>query len=90
MDEYHRPYLVLFDGMLDALDALEAKQYDLARETLILAQQMAEKIFIEEMDEPEEECVSEARREDPEEETSRLVKWLGQDLGIWESGEEIS
>ena len=89
MDEYQRPYLVLFDGMLDALEALEAKRYDQARETLILAQQMAEKIFIEEVEEQMEERTGETARKDSEE-TVRQFEWLGQDLGIWESGQESS
>lgn len=45
-DEYKQPYLTLFNGVTDALGALEAENYGEAKELLKLSQQKAEEAFI--------------------------------------------
>lgn len=45
-DEYRQPYLTLFNGVTDALDAMEAENYGEARKLLKLSQQKAEEAFI--------------------------------------------
>lgn len=46
-DEYEKSYLLLFNAVTDALDALRAKNIPQARAILINAQQRAEETFIE-------------------------------------------
>ena len=48
MDEYKKPYLCLWKGMSDALEALEGRNYGMAEEILRKAQQAAEEIWISE------------------------------------------
>ena len=45
-DEYKKPYLTLFNGVTDALGALEAENYGEAKELLKLSQREAEEAFI--------------------------------------------
>ena len=45
-DEYKQPYLTLFNGVTDALGALESENYGEARELLKLSQQKAEEAFV--------------------------------------------
>ena len=47
MDEYKKPYLILWGGCTEALEALEHQNYGQARELLIKAQQEAEEQFLE-------------------------------------------
>ena len=47
MDEYKRPYLILFNSVTDALTALEHSDPGDAAEILIKAQQDAEDAYIE-------------------------------------------
>ena len=46
MDEYRRPYLILFNAYTDAIDYIEEGLYEQAKEKLIEAHQLAESIFI--------------------------------------------
>lgn len=46
MDEYKRPYLRLWAGISEALSALEKRNYGMAEEILLNAQQAAEEIWI--------------------------------------------
>ena len=46
MDEYKRPYLILFNGITDALEKMDRQDYDSVKEILIHAQQEAEEAFI--------------------------------------------
>ena len=46
MDEYKKPYLILFNRITDALEKMDRQDYDSAKEMLIQAQQEAEKAFI--------------------------------------------
>ena len=48
MDEYKKPYLILFNGITDALEKIDLQDYDRAKEILIQAQQEAEEAFIKE------------------------------------------
>ena len=45
-DEYRKPYLTLFNGVTDALGAMEAENYGEAKALLKLSQQQAEEEFI--------------------------------------------
>ena len=45
-DEYKKPYGILFNGITDALAALEEHNFEQAKACLIKAQQMAEEAFI--------------------------------------------
>ena len=47
-DEYKKPYLILFNAVTSALEALEADNFGQARELLTRGQQDAEDAFIEE------------------------------------------
>ena len=46
MDEYKQPYLCLWAGISDALASLAKRNYGLAEEILIKAQQAAEEAWI--------------------------------------------
>ncbi len=46
MDEYKQPYLCLWAGINDALASLAKRNYGLAEEILIKAQQAAEEAWI--------------------------------------------
>ena len=46
MDEYKKPYLLLFHGCEAAIRALEKQNYGQARELLIQAEQAAEEAFL--------------------------------------------
>ena len=48
MDEYKTPYLILFNGITDALEMLDRQELKGVRELLIQAQQKAEETFIAE------------------------------------------
>lgn len=48
MDEYKKPYLILFNRITDALEKLTQLDYEGAKEILIQAQQEAEDAFIRE------------------------------------------
>ena len=45
-DEYKKPYGILFNGITDALAALEEYNFGQVKTCLIKAQQMAEEAFI--------------------------------------------
>ena len=45
-DEYRQPYLTLFNGVTDALDALRRQNYGDARDILTEARQRAEAEYI--------------------------------------------
>ena len=45
-DEYKRPYHILFNGVTDALAALEKCNYGTVKALLIQAQQQAEEAYI--------------------------------------------
>ena len=47
MDEYKKPYLILWHGMEDALSAIAGQNYGLAAELLKQAQADAEDAYIE-------------------------------------------
>jgi hypothetical protein len=47
MMDYEKLYRILFNGITDALDRLEAAAYGDVRETLVRAQQAAEDYYIE-------------------------------------------
>ena len=47
-DEYKKPYCILFNGVTDALAALEECNYGTVKALLIQAQQMAEEAYISE------------------------------------------
>jgi len=55
MDEYRRPYLVLWGGITDALKAAEEEQWVHVIRILIEAQQAAEDALLDQVVEPEEE-----------------------------------
>lgn len=44
---YKKPYLAMFNGVTDALEALEARNYGLAGDIFRRAQQEAEERFLE-------------------------------------------
>ena len=46
MEEYQQPYLRLWAGITEALDALEQRNYGLAEDLLRRAQQAAEEAYI--------------------------------------------
>jgi hypothetical protein len=46
MDEYRRPYLVLWSACSDALEALSLENYDRAKELLTQAQRQAVRAFL--------------------------------------------
>lgn len=46
MDKYKKAYLLLFNRITDAIEAIENSDVELAREILISAQQKAEEIHI--------------------------------------------
>lgn len=46
MEEYRKAYLLLFNRITDALEAMESDDTDLAKRILISAQQEAEEIHI--------------------------------------------
>lgn len=46
MDEYKKPYLMLFNRITDALEKIDQQDYESAKEILIQAQQEAEEAFI--------------------------------------------
>lgn len=46
MEEYKQPYLCLWAGITEALAALEKKNYGMAEEILVKAQQAAEEAWI--------------------------------------------
>jgi hypothetical protein len=45
--DYEKLYRILFNGITDALEAIEKEEYAGAKETLIKAQQAAEDYYIE-------------------------------------------
>jgi len=45
---YQKMYYKLFNAMTDALQAMEAQNYGVAREIIETAQQQAEEIFLDE------------------------------------------
>ena len=45
-DEYKQAYLLLFNAVTDALEALRMKNYGIAESTLVLAQAQAEEDFL--------------------------------------------
>ena len=47
MDEYKKPYLILWNGVTDAIEMLEKENCVYAKEMLIKAQQEAEAVFID-------------------------------------------
>ena len=47
-DEYKKPYGILFNGITDALAALEEYNFGQVKTCLIKAQQMAEEAYISE------------------------------------------
>jgi hypothetical protein len=47
MVDYERMYKVLFNGITDAIDSIEAQNYGAAKDRLIRTQQDAEEIFME-------------------------------------------
>ena len=47
MDEYKKPYLILWNGVTDAIEALEKQNYGYAKEILIKVQQEAEETYID-------------------------------------------
>ena len=52
MIEYKKLYLVLWNGITDAIEHIEEKEYFTAKQRLIKAQQDAEDIFINSEDGP--------------------------------------
>jgi len=46
--EYQKAYLLLFNAITDALEAINAQNLGQARQLLITAQQSAEALFLEE------------------------------------------
>ncbi len=46
MEEYKKPYLILFNGVTDALKKIDQQDYGSAKGILIQAQQEAEEAFI--------------------------------------------
>ncbi len=48
MDEYKAPYLILFNGITDALEMIDRQDIEHAKELLIQVQQKAEEAFISE------------------------------------------
>jgi len=46
MDEYKEPYLVLFRACREALEAIDAQNFGMARAALIRGQQQAEELYI--------------------------------------------
>ena len=51
MDEYKKPYLILFNGCEAAIQAMEKQNYGQARELLIQAEQAAEEAFMAQSEE---------------------------------------
>ena len=53
MDEYKKPYLVLFNALTDIAAEIEKQNYGLAKQLIAEAQQQAEEMYIsiEECDE---------------------------------------
>ena len=47
-DEYKKPYCILFNGVTDALAALEDCNYGLVKTLLVRVQQQAEEAYISE------------------------------------------
>ena len=47
MSEYKKPYLILFGHISDAIEEIERRNFEKAKELLITAQQKAEQEFIE-------------------------------------------
>ena len=50
MDEYKKLYLVLWNGITDAIELIEEKEYFTAKQRLIKAHQEAEDMFIDSED----------------------------------------
>lgn len=50
MENLPKYYTVLFNGVIDALDALDRQDYGTAKTILIKAQQLAEILYINEVD----------------------------------------
>ena len=48
MDEYREPYLRLWSGITDAVEAIRARNYGLAEELLLEAQKAAEEAWMTE------------------------------------------
>ena len=53
MTDYKKPYLMLFHGITDAIDQLDALNYGYARELLVKALLAAEEQYLNDTDEPE-------------------------------------
>ncbi len=51
MDEYKNSYILLFRGVTQALDALDAQDYGTAKALLVKAQQEAEEAFLQQAEE---------------------------------------
>ena len=46
MDEYKKPYLVLFNALTDIAAEIEKQNYGLAKQMIADAQQQAEEVFL--------------------------------------------
>ncbi|NLT14391.1 MAG: hypothetical protein GXY05_08615 [Clostridiales bacterium] len=51
MPDYEKLYRIVFNGITDALDAIEREEYQRAREILVKAQQAAEDYYVEDGEE---------------------------------------
>jgi len=51
MDDFRKPYFILWNSFTDIINMLEQQNYGLAKELLIKAQQEAEETFINTTDE---------------------------------------
>lgn len=47
MPDYEKLYRIVFNGITDALDAIERENYQRAKEMLVKAQQAAEDYYVE-------------------------------------------
>ena len=55
MENFPKYYTRLFNGITDAIEALQAQNYVKAQDILIRAQQDAEEMYLEDTDDEEEE-----------------------------------
>ena len=53
MDEYKKPYFLLWSGITDALEAIRSRNYGRAEERLMEAQKEAEEAWITALEETE-------------------------------------
>lgn len=70
MDDFPKYYTRLFNGITDAIEALQAQNYVKAQDILIKAQQDAEKMYLE------DEEKKEAHRREMEELLPRAIDFL--------------